>query len=76
VGISNNGAEEADKDITVKFQKDLRNTVNDCKTIRSTDNKTRYVNLNPNTPVPRGLVKIHKIDTHIRPVVNFRNAPS
>ena len=41
-----------------------------------TENKWRYTNLNPDTPSLRGLVKVHKKDTPIRPIVNYRNAPS
>ena len=34
----------------------------------------RFLNLEP--PSLRGLIKVHKINTPIRPVVNFKNAPS
>jgi hypothetical protein len=40
------------------------------------ENSWKYVNLNPITPVIRGLIKIHKVDTPIRPVVNWKNAPA
>ena len=63
--ISNNGAVEVNGNITVKFQKDLRSTMNDCKLIVGADNKGTYVNLNPDTPVLRGHVKVHKVDTPI-----------
>ena len=58
------------------FQKELRFTLNECKCIIGTNNKWKYINLNPSTPVVRGLVKIHKEDTPIRPIINFRNAPT
>jgi hypothetical protein len=74
--ISENMATEVNDNITTKFQKDLRNTLNNCKQIVEVDNKWRYINLNPNTPVLRGLVKVHKKDTPDRPIVNFRGAPS
>lgn len=32
--------------------------------------------MNPDTPILRGLIKIHKEDTPIRPVINSINAPS
>jgi len=41
-----------------------------------THSKWKYINLNPGTPVLRGLIKVHKEDTPIRPIVNFRNAPT
>ena len=33
------------------------------------------MNLNPTAPTTRGLVKTHKEDTPIRPIINWRNAP-
>ena len=32
------------------------------------------MNLNPTAPTMRGLVKLHKEDTTIRPIINWRNA--
>jgi len=74
--ISNNGAEEVNSNITTKFQKDLRSTINNCKLLIDTENKGRFINLNRETPLLRGLLKIHKEGTPICPVVNLRNAPS
>ena len=74
--ISNNEAIETNDNPTVKFQKDMRITLNECRHILYTNNKWRYINLNPSTPVMRGLVKIHKEDTPIHPIVNFKNAPT
>jgi hypothetical protein len=59
-----------------KFQKYLRNTLNNCKQIVGADNKWRYVNLNLDTPLLSGLVKVHKQDLPVKPVVNYRSAPS
>jgi hypothetical protein len=73
--ISDNKAIEVNNNITTKFQKDLRNTLNNCKQIVGADNKWRYVNLNPDTPLLRGLVKVHKKDLPVRPIVNYRSAP-
>ena len=33
------------------------------------------MNLNPTAPTMRGLVKLHKEDTPIRPIINWRNVP-
>ena len=74
--IADNKAVEVNNKFTSKFQKDLRNTLNNCKQIVGTENKWRYTNLNPDTPSLRGLVKVHKKDLPIRPIVNYRNAPS
>jgi len=74
--ISKSGAEEVNGNITTKFQKDLRSTTNNCKLVIDTENKGRFISLNPVTPPLRGLIKIHKEGTPIRPVVNFKNVPS
>jgi hypothetical protein len=67
---------ETNGNITAKFQKDIRTTLNECKQIIDTDSKWRYINLNPGTLVLKGLIKVHKENTLIRPIVNFRNAPT
>jgi len=69
--ISNSGAKEVNNNITTRFQKDLRSTINDCTLLIDTEKKGRFINLNPGTPPLRGLVKIHKEGTPIRPVVNL-----
>ena len=74
--IANSGAEIVNSNIRTKFQKDLRSTINSCKSLIDTDKKGRLINLNPETPPLRGLIKIHKEGTPVRPAVNFKNAPS
>jgi hypothetical protein len=74
--ISNSEATEANDNFTAKFQKDIRSTLNECRQIIDKNNKWKYINLNPCTPVMRGLIKIHKENTPIRPVVNCRNPPT
>ena len=74
--ISHGGAEEVNSNITKKFQKDLRNTTNSCKSLIDTEKKGKLINLNPETLPWRGLIKVHKEGTPICPVVNFKNAPS
>jgi hypothetical protein len=74
--ISNNDAIETNENVTAKFQKDVRITLNECKQVINADSKWKYINLNPGTPVMRGFIKVHKEDTPIRPIVIFRNAPT
>jgi len=38
--------------------------------------KWRHVSLNPTAPKIGGLIKIHKEDSPIRPVVNWKNVPA
>jgi hypothetical protein len=42
----------------------------------NTNTKWKYINLNSSAPSIRGLIKIHKTDQPIRPIVNWRNAPA
>jgi hypothetical protein len=74
--ISSNEAVEVNDSITNNFQKDLRNTLNECNQLINTENNAKHINLNPNTPVLKGFIKVHKKDTPIRPVVNFKNSPA
>jgi len=74
--ISNMKVVETKDNITDKFQKKLRSTLNDCKQLVETHSKWKHINLNPDAPVLRGLIKVHKEDTPIRPVVNYKSAPS
>jgi hypothetical protein len=72
--IYNNNFTITKNDITKKFQRDLRNSINECQQIIHKDDRWRYINLNPTVPKIRGLVKIHKDDPPIRPIVNWKNA--
>ena len=74
--IANSRAEKVNSNIMTKFQKDHRSTIKSYKSLIDTEKKGRLINLNPETPTLRGLIKINKEGTPIHPVVNFRNAPS
>ena len=50
--------------------------MNHCNTLIPRDSKLKYVNLNSPAPTIKGLIKLHKSDQPIRPVVNWRNAPA
>jgi hypothetical protein len=58
------------------YFKELRHMLNDCKQIVHNSNKWKLINLNPDTPILRGLIKIQKEDTPIRLVINSINVPS
>ena len=47
--IANSGAEKVNINTTTKFQKDLRSTINGCKSLIDTEKKGRLINLNPET---------------------------
>jgi hypothetical protein len=74
--IDNNNFHIESTNPTNKFQTEIRKTINSCTLIIPNHKKWKYVNLNPSPPNLRGLPKIHKPDTPIRPVVNWRNAPA
>ena len=43
--------------------------------ITQKDERWKYIYLNPTSPTIRGLIKIHKENSPIRPTVNWKNAP-
>jgi hypothetical protein len=58
------------------FQKELINTINECQNLIIKEEKWKYINLNPSAPTTRGLVKIQKPNSPIRPIVNWKQAPA
>jgi hypothetical protein len=74
--ITNNNFTQLTHDVTNKLQRNIRTAINECKDIILSNKKWKYVNLNPTAPNIRGLIKIHKIEAPIRPVVNWMNAPA
>jgi hypothetical protein len=76
--LENNNFEIETTDPTNKVQKEIRNTssINLCQLIIPKHTKWKYINLNPSPPIIRGLIKVHKADSPIRPVMNWRNAPA
>lgn len=57
-----------------KFQKELRNNIKDFQLIIHKGLKWKYINLNPSPTTIRGVIKLGKIDSPIRPIVNWKNA--
>ena len=74
--IHKNGAEESKNSITTKFQKAIRHTLHECKTLINTEDKWKFTCLNPQTPSLQGLMKVHKDGIPIRPFVNYTQAPA
>jgi hypothetical protein len=74
--ISSNNFQQAPHDLTKKLQRNIRAAVNDCKEVIPKENKWKYIPLNPTTPRMTGLIKTHKTESPIRPVVNWKNAPA
>jgi hypothetical protein len=49
-------------------------TINHSPTLIPPNSKWKFVNLNPSAPTIKGLIKLHKPDHPICPIVNWRNA--
>jgi hypothetical protein len=63
-------------DPTKTYQTSVRKTVNSSKTLIPQDTRWKYINMNSSAPTIKGLIKLHKRDQLIRPVVNWRKAPA
>jgi hypothetical protein len=72
--ISNNSFTLATWDITNKLQRDFKTAIEACHDVIPRVDRWRYKNLKPTIPTIRGLVKIHKDDYPIRPVIDWKNA--
>jgi hypothetical protein len=72
--ITNNKFQISNTDPTALYQKQIRKTINNSRTLINKNHKWKYINLNPSAPTIKGLIKLHKADQPIRPIVNWRNA--
>ena len=61
---------------TESFQTQVRKVTNNSKILIPSDEKWKHRNLNPSAPSIKGLIKLHKPDHPIRPVVNWRGTPA
>jgi hypothetical protein len=66
----------ATTDPTKNFQPQIRKTIKESRTLIPNDTRWKYINMNPSAPSIKGLIKLHKPDQPIRPVVNWQNAPA
>jgi hypothetical protein len=71
-----NNFQKTTTDPTKAFQTQIRKTIKDSKTLIAQDNKWKYINLNPSAPSIKGLIKVHKPDQPIRPIVNWCQTPA
>jgi hypothetical protein len=74
--ISNNEFKIVNKDPTNSFQNKIRMVIKECKLSIPKENRSKYINLNPSAPTIRGLMKVHKNQCPIRPIINWVNAPA
>ena len=66
--IQNNEFIVLDKNYTKKYQKEIRTALNTCRTVIQKAAKCKLISLNPSPPTIRGLIKIRKNNTPIRPI--------
>jgi len=59
---------------TESFQTQVRKVINNSKALIPSDEKWKHINLNPSAPSIKGLIKLHKPEHPIRPVVNRTEA--
>ena len=64
------------KEPTSSFQSLIRKTINNSKTLIPPETKWEHINMNPSAPSLKGLIKLHKPEHPIRPVVNWQRAPA
>jgi len=74
--LRSNNFHTATTDPTKNFQAQIRKTIKESKTLIPNDTRWKYINMNPSAPSIKGLIKLHKPDQPIRPVVNWQNAPA
>jgi hypothetical protein len=67
--ISNKSFSKVNNDLISTFQKEIRNTINDCLLTFHKDEKGKYINLNTSAPTIGGMPKIHKIDVHFATIL-------
>jgi hypothetical protein len=72
--IANNSFDADSKNPTNKFQKPVRHTINCCQSLIHPNHQWKYINLNPTPPTITSLIKVHKEECPIRPIINWTNA--
>src|SRR5882724_10786693 len=63
-------------DPTHEYLKNMRKTIKSFKHALDDDTKKNIINDNAYAPYIKGLPKIHKENAPLRPIINFRSAPS
>jgi hypothetical protein len=61
---------------TKNYQKAIKHTLTQCNNIIPEENKWKYINMNPTAPTLRATIKLHKQNTPIGPIINWRNVPA
>jgi hypothetical protein len=64
------------RDPTMKFQRKVKEVIKKCNTIIDKSSKFKYIQIKHQAPRLNVGVKCHKDMAPIRPIINYRNAPS
>jgi hypothetical protein len=57
------------------YQKAIKHTMTQCNSIPK-ENKWKYINMNPMAPTLLATIKLHKQNTPIIPIINWKNSPA
>lgn len=74
--IQVNNITQLNKDPTIAYQRQLKNALKDTHLVLNAQEKRRLILMNPSAPTLKAFPKIHKDNIPIRPIINFRSAPS
>jgi hypothetical protein len=64
------------KNPTKQYQKIIKQTLRQCNDIIQRQHRWSRTDMNPIAPNLRAIIKLHKQNTPIRPIINLRNAPA
>lgn len=73
--IADNDIQEINKDPTINYQNNIKSAIKNINFIMSINDKKKVINMNPKAPNLRAMPKIHKNNTPMRPIINYRKAP-
>jgi hypothetical protein len=60
----------------MKFQKNVKEVMKNCKKVTDKYTKFKCIQIKPQVPKLNITIKLHKEETPIRPIVNYKYAPS
>ena len=63
-------------DPTENYQKIVKNIIQNCKSLFTDRDLSKFTTMNPQAPKLYSLIKLHKAGYPIRPVVSFVSAPT
>jgi hypothetical protein len=67
---------KSDKNPTQQCQKSIKHALKQCNNIIQKEDKWKYMNMNPIAPNLHATIKLHKHNTPVRPIINWKNPPA